>query len=318
MRLRSLPRRPDVVVTELGFGGAPVGDLYVEVSDNEATGTVSSAWEGGIRYFDTAPHYGAGLSERRVGAGLAALTARDWTLSTKVGRLLVAEGSSSVRRVVDFTRDGVRRSLDESLSRLGVDRVDIVLVHDPDDHWSEASEISVPALCELRDEGLIGAVGVGTNDSGILARFVEHTDVDVVMCAGRYSLLEQPALTDLLPLAVERRVAVLAAGVFNSGLLARADVPDDARYNYRPAAPPVLERARELARVCREHGSSLPAAAVHFVRAHPAVVSVVLGMGSTDDVVQDLALLDAPPPVELWEDLRSRGLLDPTAPVPGP
>lgn len=325
VRQTSLPRRPAVRFTELGFGGAPVGNLYAVVPEDDARATLDSAWDSGIRYFDTAPHYGLGVSEHRVGGALAQRPRDELTLSTKVGRLLVPdEGAASgpdgspvtLRRVLDFTRDGVLRSLEESLTRLGLDRVDAVLVHDPDDHWEDASGQAVPALCELRDQGAIGAVGVGMNGSEMLTRFVEQTDVDVVMCAGRYSLLEQPALTDLLPLAASNGVGVLAAGIFNSGLLARAEVPDDAKYDYRPAPEPVLVRARRLAQVCLEHGTTLPAAAVHFALAHPAVVSVVLGMGSVGHVAEDSALLDAAPPADLWEDLRQQGLLDPSAPVP--
>lgn len=327
VRLNPLPKRPDVRVTELGFGGAPVGNLYAVLPGDEARATLDAAWDSGIRYFDTAPHYGLGVSEQRVGGALAQRPPAEWTLSTKVGRLLVPEDGAMatgahdaepvpLRRVFDFTGDGVRRSLEESLTRLGLDRVDVVLVHDPDDHWEDASRHAVPALCELRDQGVIGAVGVGMNGSAMLARFVEQTDVDVVMCAGRYSLLEQPALTDLLPLAEANGVGVLAAGIFNSGLLARAEVPDDAKYDYRPATDAVLARARRLARVCLDHGTTLPAAAVHFALAHPAVVSVVLGMGSAHHVAENRALLDATPPAELWDDLRRLGLLDPSAPVP--
>lgn len=327
VRQTSLPRRPAVRFTDLGFGGAPVGNLYAVVPDDDARATLDSAWDNGIRYFDTAPHYGLGVSERRVGGALAQRPRTEWTLSTKVGRLLVPDDGAeppgpgagsplALRRVFDFTRDGVVRSLEESLTRLGLDRVDVVLVHDPDDHWEDASGQAVPALCALRDEGVIGAVGVGMNGSEMLARFVEQTDVDVVMCAGRYSLLEQPALRDLLPLADSNGVGVLAAGIFNSGLLARSEVPDDAKYDYQQAPEAVLARARRLAQVCLDHGTTLPAAAVHFALAHPAVVSVVLGMGSAGDVADDRALLDAAPPAELWDDLRRQGLLDPNAPVP--
>jgi D-threo-aldose 1-dehydrogenase len=297
MKSVSLPRRPHVAVTQIGFGGAPIGDLYTSVSDEQAYAAVEVAWDLGIRYVDTAPHYGAGLSELRLGATLGG---RAWTVSTKVGR---------VNGGFDYSADGVRRSLEWSLRRLHRDRVDIVLVHDPDDHWPQAATEAVPALCRLRDEGVIGAVGVGMNQSAMLARFVAETDVDVVMCAGRYTLLEQPALTDLLPLAAQRQVAVLAAGVFNSGLLAVDDPGADARYDYGPVPPDVLLRARQLAEVCREHGTTLPAAAVHFPFAHPAVVGVVLGMRSAREVRRNVDLLGTPPPPGLWLDLADRGLL---------
>jgi D-threo-aldose 1-dehydrogenase len=323
-----LPRRPGVALSALAFGGAPIGNLYRAISDEQAHAAVDAAWTAGIRYFDTAPHYGVGLSERRLGAVLAGRPREELVVSTKVGRLLVpspetagqrdGEGfdvPADPRRVRDYSADGVRRSLEASLERLGLDRVDVVLVHDPDDHYDEASREAVPALCALREEGVIGAVGVGMNDSGMLARFVAETDVDVVMCAGRYSLLEQPALGDLMPLATERRVGVIAVGVFNSGLLARADVPDDATYDYAPAPAPVLDRARRLAAACREHGTTLPAAALHLALSHPAVVAVGLGMAGPEQVREDVALLAAPPPASLWADLVDRGLLDPAVPT---
>jgi len=324
-----LPLRPAVRLTQLGFGGAPIGNLYAALPDERARLTVDAAWDNGIRYFDTAPHYGLGLSETRLGDALAARPREQLVVSTKVGRLLEpVQGEvtgrdtggfdvpAAFRRVRDYSRDGVLRSIEASLVRLRVDRLDIVLIQDPDDFWEQASSQAVPALCELRDQGVIGAVGVGMNQSQMLARFVAETDVDVVMCAGRYSLMEQPALADLLPVAQDRGVGVSAVGVFNSGLLARAHVPDDAHYNYEPAPAQILERARAMAAVCLEHGSSLPAAAVHFALAHPAVVSVGLGMGTPEHVVGNVALLDSPPPPSLWEDLRGRGLLDHCAPVP--
>lgn len=331
MKAVALPLRPAVRLTRLGFGGAPVGNLYTAVTDEHAGATADAAWDTGIRYFDTAPHYGLGLSESRLGAALAARPRATFTLSTKVGRLLEpspargrpagrdTEGfdvPAAFRRVRDYSRDGVLRSLEASLRRLGLDRIDIALVHDPDDHWEEASGQAVPALCELRDQGVVGAVGVGMNQSAMLTRFVTETDVDIVMCAGRYSLLEQPALADLLPAALRRRVGVVAAGVFNSGLLARAEVPGEATYDYQPAPPETLRRARDLAAVCRDHGTSLPAAALHFALAHPAVVSAALGMADPRHVLDNTALLDRPPPPALWEDLRARRLLGEQVPVP--
>ncbi|MFF1610259.1 aldo/keto reductase [Amycolatopsis sp. NPDC058278] len=302
-----VPRRPGVVLSGVGFGAAPIGDLYEPIGDDRARATVDAAWDGGIRYYDTAPHYGLGLSERRVGAALAGRSGR--TLSTKVGRLLALDDAGALRQVRDYSRDGVSRSLEASLRRLGVDRIDIVYVHDPDDHWEQASAEAVPALCALRDQGVIGAVGVGMNQSAMLARFVAETDVDLVMCAGRFTLLEQPALADLLPTAAGRQVGVIAAGVFNSGVLARAEPPRDARYDYVQAPAEVLAKARALADVCREHGTTLPAAAARFPRTHPAVLGVVLGMSSPEEVRQNLAL--PCPPDELWADLVARGLLSP-------
>ena len=252
-RANLLARAPDV--GELALGCSQLGNLYREVSDEDAQATLDTAWELGVRYFDTAPHYGLGLSERRVGAGLAARPRDAYVLSTKVGRVLepveVVEGldedgfvvPATHRRVWDFSRDGIRRSLSESLERLAVDRVDIVYLHDPDDHWNEVIETGYPALAELRAEGAVAAVGAGMNQSQMLADLVRQTDVDVVMLAGRYTLLEQDSLDDLLPLCEERNVAIVVAGVFNTGLLARPHPSEDARYNYA-GAPPELVRAR--------------------------------------------------------------------------
>jgi D-threo-aldose 1-dehydrogenase len=332
---RPLPRRPDVGLSMVGFGGAPIGNLYVPVADDLAQESVATAWTAGVRYFDTAPHYGLGLSEVRLGAALHERPRGEFLLSSKVGRLLVpaentgrwpeagqqpqgwdSEGfavpATHVRQR-DYSADGVRRSLEQSLVRLGLDRIDVVYVHDPDEHWDEASKKAIPALCELREQGVISAVGVGMNQSAMLTRFVVETDIDVVMCAGRFSLLEQPALVDLLPAAQQHRVGVVCAGVFNSGLLAHVTPPEDARYDYQQATATALDRARRIAAVCRHHATTLPAAAVHYPLAHPAVTSVVLGMATPGEVEADIALLHAPPPPQLWADLVSQGLLDPLA-----
>jgi D-threo-aldose 1-dehydrogenase len=211
----------------------------------------------------------------------------------------------------DYSRDGILRSLEATLQRTGLDRVDVLYVHDPDEHWREAAEEAVPALVELRETGVVGAIGVGMNQSTMLARFIRQTDVDVVMLAGRYTLLEQGAADDLLPTALEQGRSVVAAAVFNSGLLARAEVPETATYDYRQASPDMLGRARLLASVCREHGTTLPAAAIHFPLRHPAVASVVVGMRSPEEVHHNLAAHAQHVPGELWADLEHRGLLLP-------
>lgn len=315
-------------MSPVGLGTAPLGNLYEETTDEAARGTVDAAWDGGIRYFDTAPHYGLGLAERRLGAALSGRPRDDYVLSTKVGRLLVPAPElagrqdedfavpADLRREWDFSRDGVLRSIEESLDRLGVDRLDVVYVHDPDDHWEQASTEAVPALVELRDQGVVRAVGVGMNQSEMLARFVRETDVDLVMCAGRYTLLEQGALADLMPAALENGVGVVAAAVFNSGLLASPRPGADAHYDYAPAPPEVLDKATRIADLCERHGVELPAVALAFVRAHPAVVSTVVGARGADQVVAALERGRTPVPVELWEDLRSDWLIDPMAPVP--
>ncbi|HTI22644.1 MAG TPA: aldo/keto reductase [Kutzneria sp.] len=325
MGARALPRRPAVCLTSLGFGAAQGGNLYHATSDETFHAAVETAWDAGIRYFDTAPHYGLGLSERRLGAALRARPRDAFTLSTKVGRLLVPspqtahqrdpEGfdvPAALRREWDFSRDGVRRSLEASLQRTGLDRIDIVYLHDPDEHWEQAATQAVPALVELRDEGVIGAVGAGMNQSALLTRFVRETDVDLVMCAGRYTLLEQGALDDLLPAAEERGVGVVIAGVYNSGLLAQNRPPADATYNYRPAPAELIDRARRIAALCEAHGVTLPAAALAFVQAHPAVVSTVVGLRTAEQVHETLRRAGAPVPDELWPALRAAGLLRPS------
>jgi len=247
----------------------------------------------------------------------------DVVVSSKVGRLLVPRTPPLARdddmfdvpgdltRRRDYSRDGVLRSLEATLQRTGLDRVDLLYIHDPDEHWREAAEEAVPALVKLREAGVVGAIGVGMNQSAMLARFIRETDVDLVMLAGRYTLLEQGAADELLPAALEYGRSVVAAAVFNSGLFARDDVPDTATYNYGQASPDVLERARLLASVCREHGTTLPAAAIRFPLRHPAVASVVVGMRSPAEVDRNLAAHAQHVPDELWADLEHRGLIRP-------
>ena len=316
-------RRTGLQLTTLGFGAAPIAGLYRAVDEPTARATVDAAWEGGIRYFDTAPHYGLGLSERRLGEALRDRPRDDVVVSSKIGRLLVTRTPPLARddelfdvpgdltRRRDYSRDGVLRSLEATLQRTGLDRVDVLYVHDPDEHWREAAEEAVPALVELREAGVVGAIGVGMNQSEMLARFIRQTDVDVVMLAGRYTLLEQGAADDLLPTALEHGRSVVAAAVFNSGLLAREEVPDTATYDYELASPDVRARARLLASVCREHGTTLPAAAIHFPLRHPAVASVVVGMRNPEEVHHNLVAHAQQVPAALWADLEDRGLLRP-------
>jgi D-threo-aldose 1-dehydrogenase len=312
----------------LSLGCSQLGNLFRELSDEDARATVDAAWDAGVRYFDTAPHYGLGLSERRLGAALAARPRETYLVSTKVGRLLEPvetvrglddEGfvvPATHRRRWDFSRDGIRRSLADSLERLGLDRVDIVYLHDPDDHWHEVLETGFPALAELRDEGAVSAIGAGMNQSAMLADLVRHADVDLVMLAGRYTLLEQVSLDDLLPLAKTRGVGIVAAGIFNSGLLARARPTGDARYDYGDAPPALIVRARAIAAVCERHGTTLPAAAIAFPLAHPAVASVCVGARSAAQMERNAALYREPVPAELWSELKSEGLLRADAPAP--
>ncbi|MEV4416062.1 aldo/keto reductase [Catellatospora sp. NPDC049609] len=321
-----------VAVSPLGFGAASIGNLYRAVPDEQAAATVEAAWQAGIRYFDTAPHYGLGLSERRLGRALAAYPRAEYTLSSKVGRILVDDpggtGSdldngfavpATRRRVWDFSADGVRRSVGDSLARLGLDRIDIVLLHDPDEspEPGRALREAYPALDALRREGAVGAIGVGSKDLGVLARFATETDVDALMIAGRYTLLEQPALDDILPACAERGISVLNVGVFNSGLLA-VEWPDETRpYEYGTAPADILARAQGIATACRRHGVTLPQAALAFAAAHPAVASVVVGAGKPGHVTSSAELFARPaPPAQLWADLVAEGLLRPDAPVP--
>jgi D-threo-aldose 1-dehydrogenase len=317
-----------VELGSLSLGCAQLGNLYREVSDTDARATVDGAWAAGVRYFDTAPHYGLGLSERRLGAALAERPRDDYVISTKVGRALdqveVVVGLDDAfvvpathRRRWDFSRDGIRRSLSESLDRLGLDRIDIVYLHDPDDHWDEVLATGYPALAELRAEGAVSAIGAGMNQSRMLGDLVRHTDVDVLMLAGRYTLLEQDSLDDLLPLCEERGVGIVAAGVFNSGLLAQRQPTAGGRYDYGDAPPEIVERARAIATACERHGTTLPAAAIAFPLAHPAVVSVCLGARSAQQVERNASLYRESIAPDLWLELKTEGLLREDAPVPG-
>jgi D-threo-aldose 1-dehydrogenase len=315
LRLRQLGAS-QVFVTELSFGAAAIGNLFTEVDDETALAAVDAAWEGGIRTFDTAPHYGLGLSERRLGAALARRPRSEYVISTKVGRLLRpaskpygrdAEGfavPAAQTRVFDFSADGVRRSLAASLSRLGTDYVDIALIHDPDDHVEQALREAYPALEELRAQGCVRAIGVGMNQPGTLTRFVTDTDIDLVLVAGRYTLLDQSAAQTLLPAALDRGVAVIAGGVFNSGLLARPDA--GARFDYHAAPDSILRRARALEEICAQFGVPLRAAAARFPLGHPAVASVLIGARSAAEVTDAIELREADIPASLW-DLLSAG-----------
>ena len=316
-----------VEVGELAFGAAGIGNLYTEMSDERAYEAVETAWQQGIRYFDTAPHYGLGLSERRLGAALREHPRSGYTVSTKVGRRLEPTGTAAGddlahgfavpathHRVWDFTADGVRRTLDASLERLGLDRVDVVYLHDPDDHAEQTFREAYPALEKLRSEGVVGAIGAGMNQAEMLTRFVRDTDVDVVLCAGRYTLLDQRALTELLPAAEARGTSVVIGGAFNSGLL--ADPKPGATYNYAAASPELLDRALHLKSVADRHGTTLRAAALAFCAAHPAVASVLVGARSAAEVRDCAEQFAAPVPDAFWRELRDTGLLPPDAPVP--
>jgi len=329
--------RTPLTVTRLGFGSAPIGGLFSAVADADAIATVGRAWELGIRYFDTAPLYGYGASERRVGAALADVPRDELTISTKVGRLIrpsdgLAEdaaidrqeldgrqnafyvGTGPVRPVFDYSYDGVMQSLEESLGRLGLEHVDIAYIHDPDDHWEAAIGGAYPALEQLRHDGVVKAIGAGMNQSAMLTRFAKEGDFDVFLLAGRYTLLDQSALADLLPICEQKEIGIVVGGVMNSGVL--ADPRPGSHFNYAPAPTDIVERAAKLAAICARHGVPMRAAAVQFPLAHPAVVSIVAGVRRIDHLEEYPALFREPIPADLWAELREEGLLAADAPVP--
>lgn len=313
-------------MTALGLGCAAFGNLYASVPAAVATQTLHAAWELGIRHFDTAPHYGLGRSEELVGAALQALpgAATDRALvSTKVGRLLEPNPHyrpgdqdpagfvvpAVLRRRWDFTPAGLRRSLEMSLERLGIETLDTLYLHDPDAYdLNVGIGTALPTLERMREEGLVHRIGVGSNDAAALTRCVREADLDVVMCAGRYTLLEQSA-HDLLAQCLERGVAVVAAGVYNSGALATDAFPDVVLYNYEPAPPSVVARLRRVHAVCAAHGVTVPEAAVAFVARHPAVEVVMLGARSVAEVREAHDRFTAQVPDDLWQDLSDERLV---------
>ncbi|MFI8630978.1 aldo/keto reductase [Microbacterium sp. NPDC077663] len=313
--------RGQLPVSDVGFGAAQLGNLNQETTDDASTAAVRAALAAGVTYFDTAPHYGLGLSEQRLGRALSDVARDDIVISTKVGRLLVDSPETAerqddqgfvvpaaVRREWDFSADGVKRSIEASLTRMGTDRIDIVYLHDPDDHEQQAIREALPALIDLREQGVVRAIGAGMNQSAMPARFIEAHDVDVIMIAGRLTLLDQTALADLMPAALRRGVAVVAAGVYNSGLLSSARIRPDAHFDYAPATADVRSRGERLAAVCRDHGVDLPAAAVQYPLRHPAVVSAVIGMRTAAHVDSSIERRTTPIPDELWAELDESGL----------
>lgn len=317
----------------LGFGGAAVGNLYAPVPDTQARAVIDAALAAGVAYFDTAPHYGFGLSEARLGQALAG---RDVAVSTKVGRRLEPIQTDERERhgfvdaapfepVFDYSYDGVMRSFEDSLRRLGRDRVDILLAHDLGrdthgeahaDHMRDFLEGGYHAMRELKDAGAVGAIGLGVNEQAVCDEALDHVDLDVFLLAGRYTLLEQTALDGFLPRCVERNVSIIVGGPFNSGALVEPPGGGPIHYNYAPASAEIVARVESLRRVCAAHGVPLAAAALQFPLAHPAVASVIPGMASPAQVADAIAWMETPIPAPLWEDLRVEGLLHPDAPVP--
>lgn len=298
-----------VEVTRLGLGGAPLGNLFEPMTDDDARATVDAAWAAGIRLFDTAPLYGHGLSEQRLGEALRAYPRDEFVLSSKVGRLLRPDpdfdpGVFAVPRGLvprfDYSADGVRRSIEESLERLGLDRLDIVLVHDPDDHEQAALDTAFPALLALREEGVVRAVGAGMNQHEMLERFVARVDLDCVLLAGRYTLLDRSG-SALVEQCAERGVGVIVGGVFNSGILAGADRAPT--FDYAPAAAAVVDRADALRAACSRYDVALPAAALQFALGHPAVSTVVIGAADPQEIRADVEWAATTIPAELRADL---------------
>jgi D-threo-aldose 1-dehydrogenase len=324
--------------SRLGIGTAPLGNLYSAIDNEEAQATLQASWDTGVRYFDTAPQYGLGTAERRVGRFLFERRADDFVLSTKVGRLLrLCEADQrlgigkffevpSRQEVFDYSYDGVMRSVEFSLERLGLDRIDILYAHDLDvfshgsvaqrDHYiAEFMAGGYRACLGLREQGVIKAFGAGVNEWQACEILAERGDFDLFLLAGRYTLLEQEALDSLLPMCSRRGIGVVLGGAFNSGILASGSKPG-AFYNYAPAPAPILERVRAIEQVCKRHGVRLIEAALQFVLGHPAVKTVIPGANSAAQVAANVALLGAHIPEGLWSDLKSQGLLRLDAPVP--
>jgi D-threo-aldose 1-dehydrogenase len=315
------------LLTRLGLGASAIGGLFEPVSQDEARAVVRRAVELGIGYIDTAPLYGLGASERLVGQVLADYPRSSFTVSTKVGRLIrerpteyeslpvgMWDAPESVKPVFDFSQDGIRRSLEESLERLGLERVDIAFVHDPDDYLDQAIDVAMPALAELREQGLVDAIGAGMTDADALVRIVQAVRPNCVLLAGRYTLLDQSALADLLPVCLREGVGVIAGGVLNSGIL--GDPSRGARFDYREARQPELERAQRAASVCAAHGIPLAAAALQFALGHPAVVAVLTGVRSVAELEENVRLFDLDVPAGVWTDLVAHGIVSEAVPLP--
>jgi D-threo-aldose 1-dehydrogenase len=314
-------------VTRLGLGGAPLGGLFEDVRGEAAVRTVRRALEMGINFFDTAPLYGHGKSEKWMGPGLAGIPSDSRVLATKVGRVLkpVEPGAlekdefdnpAPFKPVFDFSYEGVMRSFHESLERLQVGRIDILHIHDPDNHYDEAIKGAYPALDQLRREGKIAAVGAGMNQAEMLARFAREGNFDCFLLAGRYTLIDHTGLKELLPLCVEKSISIIIGGPYNSGILATG-AKAGAKFNYADAPPEIMDRVQRVEEVCARHSVPMKAAALQFPLAHPAVASVIPGARSVAELEENFRLISHPIPGELWAELRSKGLLPQEAPVPG-
>ena len=321
-------------VTEIGFGGAPLGNLFAIVTEPDAQASLVTAWDNGCRFFDTSPLYGYGLSERRIGDALREKPRDQYVLSTKVGRLLrTGAGRDSVADFrspmpfhgeFDYSYDATMRSIEDSLQRLGLDRIDVALIHDIGRDWHgdrqpemfrSAMKGSAKALAELRAAGQVGAIGIGVNETDVCESALQEADFDCFLLAGRYTLLEQEPLERLFPACRKRNVSIINGGAFNSGLLARLGRPD-ATYNYGAVPPEIAKRAAALHEVCARHNVPLPAAALQFPLAHPVVATVIPGARNAAEVASHWQWARLKIPAALWDDLRAHGLLHAEAPVP--
>ena len=314
-----------VMVTRLGLGGAPFGSMPVDVAEQRSVESIDRGLELGIGFYDTAPFYGAGRSERYYAAGLSSAERDSYALSTKVGRVLnpvdAAPGQDIYRDLprmevaFDFSRDGVLRSFEESLKRLELDRIDILFIHDPDDYHRQAVDEAFPALAELRSQGVIGAIGAGMNYCEPLAQFGREADFDCFLLAGRYTLLDHSGLDDLLPLCEKKGMSIILGGPYNSGVLA-SDLGEGTTYFYQSTPSEVLALARKIKAVCDRHDVPLKAAALQFGLAHPAVAATIPGAVSASEVRENFDMVSYEIPGALWAELKHEGLLPENAPTP--
>lgn len=328
--------RTALEVTALSLGSAPLGGLYRDLSDEEAMATIAAAWDAGMRYFDTAPHYGHTKAEHRLGDALRRYPRSEYVLSTKVGRRFVPRTTPYDGRdgwqnplpfeaIYDYTHDGIMRSFEDSQQRLGIVDIDIVLVHDIGrvthgeenaHYWKQLTEGGgFRALDGLRSSGAVKAIGLGVNEGAAILEAMEECDLDCALLAGRYTLLEQATLADLLPACTARNVSILLGGAFNSGILARG-VQGDLKFNYGEAPREIVERVARLEAVCRAYDVPLAAAALQFPYAHPAVATVLTGARNAAEVRENVASFEYAIAPALWKALREDGLLDARAPVP--
>ena len=312
----------DIEVTALGMGSAPMGSFSGTDGAANATAATRRGYELGVRFFDTAPLYGQGRAERFYGAALGDYDRDSYALSSKVGRVLNPNGSGAdvissappFDVVFDFSRDGVLRSVEESLQRLDLDRLDVVLIHDPDDHWEQAIGEAYPTLAELRSQGVIGAIGAGMNQWEMPARFAREGEFDCFLLAGRYTLLDHSGLDEFLPLCESKSISVILGGPYNSGVLA-SDLGPDTTYFYQRTPPEVLEAAKRIKAVCDRRGVPLKAAALQFGLAHPAVAATIPGPRSPQEVEENLAMASFEIPADLWTELKAEGMIPANAPT---